>query len=115
MPPKEKAIVLILGTAILGAIAYLALYAPIGSLGSADGQSYDVDRFSIVGYLLFLLAVGWCVVRSQASKKAEIELQEATPDETVWPPPIKEPGTGSAGLLVNESVSDTEETRAQEV
>ena len=109
MTPKEKVVAAVLGLIILGAVAYLMLFAPIGSLGSADGQSYDVDRFAIIGYLLFFLVVGYFVVRSQPTKKADAEVQEVGLDETVWPPAPKrkEPGTGSAGLLLNESVSDT--------
>ena len=91
MPPKEKAVVIALGTAIVGAIAYLAFHAPIGSFGSADGQSYDVDRFLLIGYLLFLLAAGYFVMRRQNRPQAKIEVQEVEPDETVWPPPPSQP------------------------
>lgn len=89
MPPKEKAVVIMFGVVISGAIAYLAFHAPIGSLGSADGESYDVDRFFLIGYLLFLLAAGYVVMRRQPFRKAKIELQQVEPDETIWPPPPK--------------------------
>ena len=89
MSSKEKAVVLVLGAAILGAIAYLLLFAPIGSLGSADGQSYDVDRFSIIGYLILFLVFGFFVVRWQHRQQAKVEVREVEPDETIWPPSPK--------------------------
>ena len=98
MTLKEKAVVAVLGLLILGAVAYLALYAPIGSLGSYDGQNYDVDRFAIIGYLLFFLIVGCLVVRSQCRSQAKTVTQKAEPDDTVWPPPpTKEPGVDTPG------------------
>lgn len=112
MTSKEKAVAAVLGLLILSTTVYLAFYAPIGSLGSADGQSHDVDRFAIIGYLVFFLVAGYFVVRSQHTKKAEGEVQRAEPDETVWPPPIRGPGTESGGLLLNESISDTENKNA---
>ncbi len=100
MSSKEKAVVVVLGTAILGAIAYLLLFAPLGSLGSADGQSYEVDRFSIIGYLVLFLVVGFFVVRWQSRQGEKEKVDILDQGEGVWPPAPEreEPGTGSTGF-----------------
>ncbi len=65
MRRKEKAVALLLSLVILGALAYLLLFAPIGSLGSEEGQSFEVDRFFLIGFIVVCLASGYFLVRRQ--------------------------------------------------
>ncbi len=88
MTPKEKVVAAVLGLMILGAVAYLLLFAPIGSLGSANGQSYEVGRFSIIGYLALILVVGFFIVRWQ-SRQEQKEGDDSEQRKTVWPPAPK--------------------------
>lgn len=94
MSPKEKAVVLTLALVISGAVAYLVVFAPLGTLGAADGQSYEVDRFGIIGFILFCLVSGYLFVHRQPSKEAGAEEHgaeehDAEPQECIWPPPPK--------------------------
>lgn len=43
---------------IVASVWRLLTFPPIGSLGKADGQSYEVDRFAILGYLALVFLVG---------------------------------------------------------
>jgi len=87
MPVKEKATVLALGLLILGAVVYLVVFVPMGTLGSADGQSYEVDRFSIIGFITFCLVAGYLFILRRGAKEATVEKHDAKAKDGVWPPP----------------------------
>jgi len=87
MPPKERAVALALGLVILGALVYLVMFAPIGTLGAADGQSYEVDRFGIIGFIVFCLIGGYLFVYRRTSQEAGAEESDAEPKDAVRPPP----------------------------
>ena len=53
---NERLTLRILIVAISGAIIYLWTFSPYGSLGAADGQSYEVDRISLTIYIGLPLA-----------------------------------------------------------
>jgi len=53
---------------IVGAILRLIGFAPYGSLGSLDGQSFEVDRFSIIGYIIFPLVIGIFIIRKRSNR-----------------------------------------------
>ena len=91
MSPKEKPVVLILALVILGAVSYLVTFAPLGTLGSANGQSYEVDRLSIIGFTSFCFAGGYLFVHCRTGKEARAEKRNAEPEASVWPPPPTEP------------------------
>jgi len=54
---NERLVLRVLIIAISGAIAYLWTFSPYGSLGAADGQSYEVDRISLTIYIGLPLAI----------------------------------------------------------
>ncbi len=54
---KERLIVLTLIATIVAALVYLWTFSPYGSLGAADGQSYEVDRIGLTFYIGLPLAV----------------------------------------------------------
>ncbi len=91
MPPKERAIVLALALVILGAVVYLLVFAPLGTLGSADGQSYEVDRFGIIGFIVCCLIGGYLFVHRRTRKETGVEECDAGPEDGIWPPPPKMP------------------------
>ncbi len=64
---KEKIVSVLVGLVILGAVAYLIFFAPLGSLGSADGQSFEVDRFGIIGFIALCLVGGYIFIRWQGN------------------------------------------------
>ena len=86
MSSHEKAIVIVLGLLILGGVVSLILPAPIGSLGSADGQSFDVDRFGLIGFVGLCLGGGCLFVRSQPRKTGDSNTKDTESQEGVWPP-----------------------------
>ena len=69
MNRNEKRMALFICLVILGSVAYLLLFVPIGSLGSADGQSFDIDRFSIIGFLILCLIGGYFLMRQQNKRQ----------------------------------------------
>jgi len=58
----------ILVAVITGAVFRLATFAPYGSLGSLDGQSLEVDRFTLIAYILLPLVVGLFLIRKRGSR-----------------------------------------------
>ena len=91
MTRKENAVVLALGLIILGAVVYLLMFAPLGTLGSADGQSYEVDRFGIIGFIVFCLVIGYLFVHRRVNNVAGAKEHEAEPEDAIWPPPPTSP------------------------
>ncbi len=69
MNPKEKIAAFLLGLVILAAVGYLLFFVPFGSLGSVDGQSFEVDRFSILGFIALYSAGGYLFIRWQGKGK----------------------------------------------
>ena len=105
MSPTEKILATGLGAVILGATAALAF---------ANNSASNL--FAVAAVIILCLMAGCLWRQTRRTEKPAIEIHYAEPEEGVWPPPpIIKPGTGSAGLLLNKSVSDTEEIRAQEV
>jgi len=66
MKPKEKVMVIFLGLVVLGAVGYLLFFAPIGSL---DGQSLEVDRFSILGFIALCSVGGYIFIHWQGKRQ----------------------------------------------
>ena len=80
---KERAVALALGLVILGVVVYLVMFAPLGTLGAADGQSYEVDRFSLIGFIVFCLIVGYFFVPRRPSKEVSAEVHDSEPKDDV--------------------------------
>ena len=101
MPSKERAIVVTLGALLLGTAVCFTVVGGIGAI-----------QLGLTALIVLCFVGGYVLVRSQHQEPPQMPVQEAEPDETVWPPPIKGPGTESGGLLLSESISDTENKNA---
>lgn len=66
---KQKTASGILLTVIAGAVGYLLFFAPFGSLGSLDGQSLEVDRWTVIFYILAPLGIGLWLIARQGNGK----------------------------------------------
>ena len=84
---REKAIVVGFG-AITLAVAVIFILA----------GTYVTDQLALAALILLCLVSGYVLVRSRHQEPPPVSVQEAEPDDTVWPPPpTKEPGVETPG------------------